>query len=275
MTSVKDISRRNYLTAFGGIFASVGLGGTTAYSEYQKWKSTPYSEDMKIIGHRGANGLAPQNTRKGIQIAAEYNVDGVELDVQETSDGELVMFHDPVYDVASSGSGFVSEVPYDQAKDFTIEGEPLLTLDEAVAEVRKHDLELFLEVKSPNIIDKCLDVIERYSWKSETTFISLDSAYLVNAHDDIKTGLIQKTPHTNAIGSAEANGFDAVATHYVPVNQEEFITTANDEGLDSIIWSLVDTRTSVADSLKTDADILIANRPDIVDNIYSEFDVEH
>jgi glycerophosphoryl diester phosphodiesterase len=52
--------------------------------------------DMKplIIGHRGAAGLAPENTLAAFARACELGVDGIELDVLVSADGELVVHHD-------------------------------------------------------------------------------------------------------------------------------------------------------------------------------------
>jgi len=42
---------------------------------------------MKICGHRGASGYAPENTLEAFQLAAEQGADAVELDVHLTRDG--------------------------------------------------------------------------------------------------------------------------------------------------------------------------------------------
>ena len=49
---------------------------------------------MKVYGHRGASGYAPENTMAAFQLAAEMGAYGIELDVQLTKDGRLVIFHD-------------------------------------------------------------------------------------------------------------------------------------------------------------------------------------
>ena len=50
---------------------------------------------MKIIGHRGAKGLAPENTLNAISHALKHHVDEVELDVRVTQDGVPILSHDP------------------------------------------------------------------------------------------------------------------------------------------------------------------------------------
>ena len=47
-----------------------------------------------VWAHRGASAYAPENTLPAFEKAAEMQADGVELDVQLTSDGELVVTHD-------------------------------------------------------------------------------------------------------------------------------------------------------------------------------------
>jgi len=49
---------------------------------------------MKIIGHRGAKGLAPENTLASIRKALEHHVDQIEFDVRVTKDGVPVLLHD-------------------------------------------------------------------------------------------------------------------------------------------------------------------------------------
>jgi len=47
-----------------------------------------------IIGHRGAKGIAPENSLSGFKKAIESGIDGVELDVHLAKDGKLIVFHD-------------------------------------------------------------------------------------------------------------------------------------------------------------------------------------
>lgn len=53
---------------------------------------------MRILGHRGAPFAAPENTVEAFVAAIDEGADGVELDVQPTADGQLVIFHDTVHD---------------------------------------------------------------------------------------------------------------------------------------------------------------------------------
>lgn len=53
------------------------------------------SSSMKIIGHRGAAGLARENTAAAFKAAIELDVDGIEFDVHVTRDAIPVIHHDP------------------------------------------------------------------------------------------------------------------------------------------------------------------------------------
>ena len=49
---------------------------------------------MKIIGHRGARGEAPENTLAGFQYLHDLGICAVEFDVRQLKDAELVIMHD-------------------------------------------------------------------------------------------------------------------------------------------------------------------------------------
>jgi len=61
---------------------------------------------VAIIGHRGAAGLAPENTAAAFQVAADLGV-SFELDVTLSQDGELVVIHDDTLDRTTTGTGAV------------------------------------------------------------------------------------------------------------------------------------------------------------------------
>ena len=61
------------------------------------------------VGTRGASGYAPENTMAAFEKAVELGADGIELDVQLTKDGELVVIHDETIDRVSDGSGWVRD----------------------------------------------------------------------------------------------------------------------------------------------------------------------
>jgi glycerophosphoryl diester phosphodiesterase len=61
-----------------------------------------------VIAHRGGAGLAPENTMAAFDHAAALGVDGVELDVRLSRDGEVVVIHDAALDRTTDATGPVA-----------------------------------------------------------------------------------------------------------------------------------------------------------------------
>lgn len=73
------------------------------------------------IAHRGANDHAPENTLEGFHQAVKLKADAIELDVQLTSDNEVVVFHDPKLNRMTNGSGLVISHKYSELQDLKID----------------------------------------------------------------------------------------------------------------------------------------------------------
>ena len=71
---------------------------------------------LLVIAHRGASADAPENTRAAILAAARAGASMVELDVQVTRDGRLVVFHDENLRRTTDGTGRVRALPYARLK---------------------------------------------------------------------------------------------------------------------------------------------------------------
>jgi glycerophosphoryl diester phosphodiesterase len=68
---------------------------------------------MLIIGHRGARGLAAENTIESIKAALNAGVDGIEVDVRATSDDIVILSHDAYLIDENSGKWKISQHTYD------------------------------------------------------------------------------------------------------------------------------------------------------------------
>jgi glycerophosphoryl diester phosphodiesterase len=82
----------------------------------------------RVFGHRGAAGLAPENTIPSFALALAMGADILELDVHATRDGVPVVMHDPTVDRTTNGAGAVSEYSWaelralDAGHQFTRDG---------------------------------------------------------------------------------------------------------------------------------------------------------
>jgi glycerophosphoryl diester phosphodiesterase len=96
-----------------------------------------------VIAHRGASGHAHENSPAAFRRAVELGADGVELDVHATSDGALLVHHDPEV----TGIGRINELPRTAFEAFRLpNGEPIPTLAESLAILA--GLEVWVEVKT-------------------------------------------------------------------------------------------------------------------------------
>src|SRR5882672_6860309 len=66
----------------------------------------------RVFGHRGAAGVAPENTLASFRRARADGADVFELDVHATADGEIVVLHDPTLERTTDGAGAVSALPF-------------------------------------------------------------------------------------------------------------------------------------------------------------------
>ena len=109
-----------------------------------------------VIGHRGAAAYAPENTLAGLRCAKRFGCEWVEIDVQLTADGGLVLCHDPRLDRSTSGTGLISATPLAAIRqldagswfDPAFAGELVPTLDAALAVAAELDLGVNIEIKA-------------------------------------------------------------------------------------------------------------------------------
>ena len=76
--------------------------------------------DVAVIGHRGAAASRPENTIAAVVKAVEDKADWVEIDVQETSDGHVIVVHDSDFMKAAGNPAKVWDVTLDEASEIDI-----------------------------------------------------------------------------------------------------------------------------------------------------------
>jgi glycerophosphoryl diester phosphodiesterase len=144
---------------------------------------------LYIVGHRGAAGLAPENTLAAFQKGLDLGVDAVELDVHLSKDGELVVIHDPKLDRTTDGTGNVAAMTlaelkkYNAAANFKGSGygvQRIPTLQEVFSLVGKKahiHIEIKLDAEKnryPGIEEKVLAVVQSNQALERTTISSFD-----------------------------------------------------------------------------------------------------
>lgn len=98
---------------------------------------------MQIIGHRGAKGLAPENTLASFHKALDHHVDQLEFDLRLTRDQVIVVHHDPYLTDPSGARLPLKEHDYAALKQHKAD---LLTFDELLADLAP-SVHLLVEIK--------------------------------------------------------------------------------------------------------------------------------
>ena len=100
---------------------------------------------MKIYAHRGFSGQYPENTMEAFLQVLKTPAEGIELDVQLSKDGEVVVIHDETVDRTTSGSGYVKDYSLTELKKFQIHHsncsvQTIPTLDEVLCWIQETQL---------------------------------------------------------------------------------------------------------------------------------------
>jgi glycerophosphoryl diester phosphodiesterase len=122
-----------------------------------------------VIAHRGDSAHRPENTLASFASALELGVELVELDVQLTKDGEVVVIHDPTLDRTTNGRGPVREQTLREIRGLsagyparfgaTFAGERVPTLAEALGLLRGR-ARVLVEIKKESVTDAEADGVE-------------------------------------------------------------------------------------------------------------------
>jgi len=143
------------------------------------------NDTVTVIGHRGAAGKAPENTLASIRQAIEDGADWVEIDVQETLDGEVVVIHDSDFMKLAGINLKVWDGTLEQIRKIDIgswfdprfSSERVPTLAEVLAEARGQAgvvIELKYYGHDQQLEQRVVDIVERLGMTDEIVIMSLN-----------------------------------------------------------------------------------------------------
>ena len=158
-------------------------------------RNSPDDMTPEIIAHRGASYLAPENTLAAFQKAVEIGADGVEMDVQQTSDAGLVIHHDYIIDLHTDISGKIydmtmgelKELDFGSWKDVSFKDEKIATLHEAMELCKSMDgCTVHLELKStmdndPDFVPRVLEELQAVDIVDQVILVSFNHDLLRQA----------------------------------------------------------------------------------------------
>jgi glycerophosphoryl diester phosphodiesterase len=250
------------------------------------------------VAHRGGSGYAPENTLAAIDAAHARNASVVELDVQRTEDGELVIMHDTTLARTTDVEQvFPGRAPYDVA-DFTLAeirrldagswfdtayaGEPVPTLQEALDRLDRREVGLLLEVKSPVLYpgieaDISQTMARNPDWtasgargeRPRFTVQSFDWESVERSHrlmPDVPHGLLGVVPEDRIADYAE--WADQINPNHTRIDAD-YVRAVHDAGLEVYTYTVNepdDMRAAIAKGV----DGLISDFPDVARRVIAE-----
>jgi len=157
----------------------------------------------RVIGHRGACGVAPENTLTSFQQALKDGADILEMDVHLTADGVIVVSHDPTVDRTTNGSGRIAELTYaqirqldaghrftaDGGKTFPFRGQGITipSFSEVLESFPETPMNVEIKVHSLALVNKFMDLLRRHKRLGDVMVV------LVAAEARSLSRLIRKT----------------------------------------------------------------------------------
>ncbi|MDB5169191.1 MAG: glycerophosphoryl diester phosphodiesterase [Candidatus Saccharibacteria bacterium] len=133
---------------------------------------------MKIIGHRGAKGLAPENTIASIRKALEHDVDGIEFDVRLTRDQVPILLHD---DHLVDPAGNKLSVPNTDLDELKAHKPDLATLEEALSAIGGR-VSVIVEVKPQVPAQPIIAILKELPQDYRVSVASFDYSLLRTIH---------------------------------------------------------------------------------------------
>lgn len=239
---------------------------------------------VKIIAHRGANKVAPQNTLPAFERAFEMRADGIETDVHLTADGVPFICHNYEIDKTSNGAGEIRKMNLDVLRNFDFgsyfsydfEGTKAPTLDELLSLCEKNDFEILnIELKPSlehdvSVVKKTLDAVKEHGLFEKLLISSFSSEMLVEAKKvdrSCRTAYLYSADKKEALRMmfraadfAKELGCCALhpQTYYV---NKKYVEEAHRKGVQVNVWT-VDKEKDIIRLAEMGVDGLITDVPD-------------
>jgi glycerophosphoryl diester phosphodiesterase len=191
------------------------------------------------IGHRGAKGHKPENTLISFQKAIDLNVDGIELDVHLSSDGEIIVIHDETIDRTTNGKGFVNHFTASELKKYEIP-----TLNEVLNLINQKCF-INIELKGTGTAKPIIELIEHYildqNWNYTDFLVSsfawkmLEEVQLLNPK--IRIGVLTEESIVDALAFAKKINAFSIHPDYALLSKVN-VTLMQENGFEVFSWTV-------------------------------------
>lgn len=203
-----------------------------------------------VIGHRGAAGYAPENTMVSFERGIALRADAIELDIHPSSDGQLVVIHDPTLERTTNGYGFVAQHTLAELKQLdagswfhpSFKNERIPTLVEVLNWARGRT-RIVIEIKQgpifyPHVEELLLAALDQTQMRGDVLAISFDHHSVRKVKQlapDIPTGVLYAGRCINPVALAQEAGADALMPYWPLLTRAE-VEAAHAAGLSIAPW---------------------------------------
>ncbi|WP_349945811.1 glycerophosphodiester phosphodiesterase [Lacrimispora sp. BS-2] len=203
---------------------------------------------IQITAHRGSSREAPENTMAAMSKAIDDLADFVEIDVQETKDGVVVLGHDISLKRVSGINRTISSYTFEELQHLDVgqwfsadfEGERIPSLEETM-KFCKGRININIEIKDlgrgSELPDKVFELIEKYQMKEQCVVTSVRMSYLTRIKEldpEIRTGYIISAAYGDYY-SSDAIDFISLRSSFV---SERLVEAAHKKGKAVHAWTV-------------------------------------
>ncbi|GGG60218.1 glycerophosphodiester phosphodiesterase [Paenibacillus radicis (ex Gao et al. 2016)] len=237
-------------------------------------------EKLKILGHRGASGYAPENTMEAFRLAIQQHADGFEIDIHITKDGEIVVIHDDTIDRTSNGTGNVTDLTLAELKQFNYNAgfeqeyatAEIPTLSQVLELVKTHNLYLNIEIKDimtnvgkyDGLNVAAAKLVQEYELVDQVIFSSFNHSSMVElkqACPEISTGLLHFSKLYQGEEYAKSANADALHPLFSIVDKST-VEQAHQQGIQINAWT-VNQAAVMEEMIDAGVDAIITDFPDV------------
>jgi glycerophosphoryl diester phosphodiesterase len=236
------------------------------------------SDSLAVVAHRGAAGKAPENTLASIRQAIADGTDWVEIDVQESADGEVVVVHDSDFMKLAGVDLRVWEATLSQLRAIDVGSwfdpgfakERVPTLAE-VLDIAKGRTKVVIELKyyghDEQLERRVVDIVEQADMSDEVAIMSLkyEGIRKIRAlRPDWTIGLLSAT----AIGNLARLDVDFLAVAS-GMASPGFVRRSQAQGKRVFVWTINDA-VSLSRMMSLGVDGVITDEPALAREVMAE-----
>ncbi|WGS64599.1 glycerophosphodiester phosphodiesterase family protein [Marinitoga aeolica] len=231
-----------------------------------------------ILGHRGYRAKYPENTILAYKKALECGADGVELDVQLSKDGALIIHHDDNFEKITGDKTKINELTSKEIKKIKIEGESVPTLEEVFIKLPDYAY-INVEIKDVKATEMAYNTVKSFNALERVLFSSFKPEALkilrkLDKNVDLGLLIEDKEMVEQIIPLHKEYGFYSINLPVEGIemlgldNYKNLISQFMELGLHIVFWTLNDIET--LEKLKGYFDAIITDNVELIVNYYEK-----